>query len=79
KKIVFRSQGRISTEGVRYIGAFLFSFGLNLLALQLLLETLHWNVNPAQVLAACTYTTSMYLLSRWLVFRNGMTYDATSK
>lgn len=71
KKIVFRSEGRVTTEGVRYLAAFLVSFVMNLLVLQLALALLHWHPIPAQLLAAATYTAFMYLLSRCLVFRPG--------
>ena len=69
KKIVFRSKGHVTTEGFRYLAAFLISFIMNLLVLQLALLALHWNAIPAQFLAAATYTIIMYLLSRWLVFQ----------
>ena len=71
KKIVFRSEGHVSTEGVRYFAAFLISFIMNLLVLQMALLALHWNAIFAQLLAAATYTIIMYLLSRWLVFKAG--------
>ncbi len=71
KKIVFRSEGHVTTEGVRYLAAFLISFIMNLLVLQMALLALHWNAIPAQLLAAATYTIIMYLLSRWLVFKAG--------
>jgi len=67
-KFVFRSEGHFTTEGMRYLAAFLFCFALNLLVLELVLGRLHWNPNLAQLAAAMTYTASMYLLARWLVF-----------
>lgn len=72
KKIVFRSEGHATTEGIRYLAAFLASFVINLLVLQFALASLHWNAIPAQLLAAATYTTIMYLLTRWLVFHAGI-------
>jgi putative flippase GtrA len=71
KKFVFRSEGHITSEGIRYLGAFLASLVLNLAVLQFALDLLHWNVNCAQFLSAVAYTSTMYLLSRWLVFRPG--------
>lgn len=72
KKLVFRSAGNFTTEGIRYLAAFLACFGLNLLVLQVALEWLKWNPNMAQLLAAVTYTILMYLSTRYLVFRKGM-------
>lgn len=72
KKIVFRSEGHATTESIRYLAAFLASFVLNLLVLQFSLASLRWNAIPAQLLAAATYTTIMYLLTRWLVFHAGI-------
>lgn len=68
RKFVFRSEGHFTTEGMRYLTAFLFCFALNLLMLELVLGRLHWNPNLAQLAAATAYTASMYLLARWLVF-----------
>lgn len=68
RKFVFRSGGRLAAESMRYLAAFLACVALNLLVLRLALNHLHWNAIPAQLLAAMTYTTLMYLLTRWLVF-----------
>ncbi|MDZ4201176.1 MAG: GtrA family protein [Gallionella sp.] len=68
RKFVFRSEGHFTSEGLRYFAAFLFCFALNLLVLDLALGRLYWNPNLAQLAAAVTYTASMYLLSRRLVF-----------
>ena len=72
KKLVFRSEGHITSEGLRYLAAFLASFILNLIVLQFALSVLHWNAVLAQLLAAATYTIIMYMLSRLLVFRAGI-------
>ena len=72
KKLVFRSEGHITSEGVRYGIAFLFSFSVNLLTLQLALSVLHWRPAFAQLLAASAYTMIMYVLSRTIVFRAGI-------
>lgn len=79
KKIVFRSAGHVTTEGIRYLAAFLASYVLNLLVLQFALASLHWNVVLAQLLAAATFTTIMYLLTRWLVFHAGMDSQRVDK
>ncbi|MFZ5523401.1 MAG: GtrA family protein [Pseudomonadota bacterium] len=72
KKLVFRSEGHITSESLRYLAAFLVCFILNLMVLQFALSVLHWKAIFAQLLAAATYTTIMYLLSRSLVFRAGI-------
>jgi putative flippase GtrA len=72
KKLVFRSEGHITSESLRYLAAFLGCFILNLIVLQSALSVLHLNPNPAQLLAAATYTIAMYLLSRFVVFRFGL-------
>ncbi|MEO8330936.1 MAG: GtrA family protein [Gallionella sp.] len=68
RKFVFRSEGHISSEAIHYLATFLFCFALNLLVLKFVLDSLHWNANLAQLLAAAAYTAVMYLLTRWLVF-----------
>lgn len=69
KKLVFRSEGKIRTEGFRYLAAFLICFLLNFLVLHLSLDTLHLNAMLAQLLAAAAYASLMYVLTRILVFR----------
>lgn len=73
KKFVFRSEGRIRVEAVRYLGTFLVCFAANLWVLKLLLEYTRCNVNLAQLVAAIFYTALMYLLSRHVVFKAGAT------
>lgn len=72
KKLVFRSQGHIAAEGLRYLAAFLACFIMNLFVLQFALGVLLWSAITAQLLAAATYTAIMYLLTRHVVFRAGM-------
>jgi len=72
KKLVFRSEGHITSESLRYLAAFLACFILNLIVLQSALSVLHLNAILAQLLAAATYTIFMYLLSRFMVFRAGI-------
>jgi putative flippase GtrA len=74
KKFVFRSAGHFTSQGIRYLAAFLTCFGLNLFVLQIALGWLQLNQNVAQLLAAATYTILMYLLTRYLVFHDGMTH-----
>jgi len=68
RNFVFHSKNSVAKESSRYIVAFGISFILNLLALQTCLETLNWNQNIAQAVAAVTYSGFMYVLTRYLVF-----------
>lgn len=70
KKFVFRSNGHFFGESLRYLAAFLTCFLLNLLVLHLALTELRWNALFAQVLAAFAYTSSMYVLTRHIVFHD---------
>lgn len=72
KKLVFRSKGHMTSEGLRYLAAFLVCFILNLMVLQFALSVFHWKAIFAQLLSAATYTIMMFLLSRLLVFRAGI-------
>lgn len=71
KRFVFRSDGQLVAESLRYVAAFLVCFLLNLLVLSFALNELHLNQLLAQVLAAISYTISMYGLTRHIVFRAG--------
>lgn len=71
KKLVFRSEEHITTEGIRYLAAFIACFVMNLLVLQFSLSVLRWSTISAQLLATAVYTITMYLLIRLLVFRSG--------
>lgn len=75
KKFVFRSAGRITTEGLGYLAAFLSSFALNLIVLRFALNVLVWPALLAQLFAAASYTGAMYLLTRHLVFHAGISGD----
>jgi len=68
KKFVFRSNGKLGAEGLRYLYLFIACFLLNLAVLKVLLA---YEVKPllAQAIAACTYSGFMYVLSALLVFR----------
>jgi putative flippase GtrA len=68
KRFVFRSNGHIVTESVRYLIAFAIAFLFNLLMLQLSLNGLGLPAIAAQLVAAASYTLSMYFLSRVYVF-----------
>lgn len=79
KKFVFRSEGHIAWEGIRYLAAFLACFVVNLFVLQFTLNVLHWSAAFAQLLAAAAYTIIMYLLTRFLVFRTEINSPHTNK
>lgn len=79
KKLVFQSEGHITSEGLRYLTAFLICFFMNLFVLQFALNALHWDALPAQLLAAAAYTVIMYLLTRLLVFRAGINSSNANK
>lgn len=69
RRFVFRSNGHFVEESLRYLAAFCVCFMLNLLVLSLSLAALAIPAVLAQVMAAATYTGSMYLLTRLYVFR----------
>lgn len=69
KKMVFRSQGRLVGESVRYLIAFLLAFGVNMLILNFLLYLPSVNAFMAQLVAAAGYTIAMYTFGRYFVFR----------
>jgi len=68
RKIVFRSSDCVQRQLARYLAAFAVAYGLNLLALYLLLALHGVPVMAAQAGAAVVYTTAMYLLSRFYTF-----------
>jgi putative flippase GtrA len=68
RNFVFRSNGHLVTDSVRYLAAFLVSFLINLAVLKFALNGLHLNELFAQVLATVAYTISMYGLARHIVF-----------
>lgn len=68
KKFVFRSNGHFVAESIRYLIAFIVSFLVNLLALRLSLYEMEFNAPAAQIVAAGSYTLTMYFLTRFFVF-----------
>lgn len=68
KKFVFRSNGHFVAESVRYLAAFIISFLINLLVLRLGLIYLNLHAVLAQVVAAISYTLTMYVMTRLFVF-----------
>ena len=72
KKIVFLSKGYVVPEGIRYLLAFIVCFILNLSALKFALDIMLWNAIFSQIFANIVYSSVMYLLIRWIVFRAGI-------
>ena len=75
KKIVFRSEGHLTAEGLRYLAAFLACYLINLWVLQFMLDVLHSSAALAQIGSAAAYTVIMYLLTRWVVFHPAIKID----
>jgi putative flippase GtrA len=68
KKFVFRSNGRYVAESIRYLGAFITSFLFNLAMLKLALDYWNFDVVVEQLIAISSYTSLMFVLSRFVVF-----------
>ena len=68
RRFVFRSDGRIFSEGARYLFFFIICFLVNLIVLKYSLDTLLLNKEVAQLAAAASYTLLMYLFSYFFVF-----------
>lgn len=69
KKFVFRSHGHFVKEGLRYLQAFVLAFLCNLEVLQLWLHRYPSQAALGQLVAAVIYTSLMYMLVRFYVFR----------
>lgn len=70
KKFVFRSSGHFVGESIRYLVAFIVSFLFNLFMLHVALTYLELHAVIAQIVAAVSYTSLMYILTRVYVFDN---------
>lgn len=77
KTFVFRSNGHLITESVRYLFAFVISFLFNLLVLRYSIIYLSFHPMASQVLAAACYTLLMYILTRLFVFSATKKIDKT--
>ena len=68
KNFVFGSSGQTGAEAVKFIAAFLVSYGANVLMLHTLLTA---GINPylAQIGGFATYFVAMFLISKIWVFR----------
>ncbi|MFN2355896.1 MAG: GtrA family protein, partial [Desulfopila sp.] len=70
KKFVFRSSGHFVGESIRYLVAFIVSFLFNLFVLYIALTYLEIHAVVSQIVAAVSYATLMYILTRIYVFDN---------
>ena len=69
KRFVFRSNGHLVMESVRYLIVFVISFLVNLLVLNFAIVYLNLHVVTSQIVAAGSYTALMYTMSRLIVFK----------
>ena len=68
KTFAFRSAGNTAWEAVSYVGAFLFSYLVNVAVLYIGITWSSIDIMIAQGLAVGSYVVSMYCLSRLYVF-----------
>jgi putative flippase GtrA len=68
RSFVFRSDGGVISEGVRYLICFCISVAVNLIVLTYALEALQLSKELSQIVAAATYTVLMYIFSYYLIF-----------
>jgi putative flippase GtrA len=69
RRFVFRAGGVIFRELLRYGGAFMSSFVINLAVLQILIRHAQVNAFVAQIIATLIYVVVMFGLCRMFVFR----------
>jgi putative flippase GtrA len=69
RKFVFRSKGHMSFEAVRYLNAFVISYLINIAILQMCVSQFFLGALLSQGFAVSAYVISMYLASRFYIFR----------
>jgi putative flippase GtrA len=69
RRYIFRSQGSVAADLVRYLGAFSVAFVCNLAVLYATVNWLKLNATLGQISAVCSYVVALYLLNRFFVFR----------
>jgi len=74
KVYTFKSKAKPTKEIIKFVIVFIFSFGLNLLALMYMVSKLGTDELIAQILSGFVYTTSSYFLNKYFVFRNKSNY-----
>ena len=68
RSFVFRSDGHLLSEGMRYIICFGISFLVNFAVLLYALEIMHLSKEISQLIAALAYTVLMYIFSYYFIF-----------
>jgi putative flippase GtrA len=69
RRFVFRSDGHVRDEVVRFLFFFAISYGVNLVVLNVAIEVMAVHKLIAQVVANASYTVTMFVFSRVFVFR----------
>ena len=69
RKFVFKSENHFSSEALRYISAFVVSYLLNIVMLQICITVFLIDALLSQGIAVLTYVISMYFASRIYIFR----------
>ncbi|MEX3954877.1 GtrA family protein [Trinickia sp. EG282A] len=69
KKIVFCSDGHVAAESLRFLVAFALCFFANIAVLHVFVNLIGFGAGVSQLIAAATYTGSMYFAARWYVFK----------
>jgi putative flippase GtrA len=69
RRFVFRSDGHVRDEVARFLFFFAISYAVNLVVLNVAIEVMGIHKLIAQVVANASYTVSMFVFSRFFVFR----------
>jgi len=70
KKLVFRSDGHVAAESLRFLVAFALCFAANLAVLHASVNLIGLNAGLSQLVAAASYAALMYFVARWYVFKS---------
>jgi len=69
RRFVFKSDDHINAESVRYMSAFGVCYLINIAVLQMCVSVFLLNAMLSQGIAVSSYVVSMYLASRFFIFR----------
>jgi putative flippase GtrA len=69
KKLVFRSDGHVAAESVRFLVAFGACFAGNIAVLHVSMNLIGLSAGLSQLIATASYTGLMYFVTRWYVFK----------
>lgn len=69
KKFVFKSEGRFTSEAIKYFSSFGISYLINIIVLQLCVSIFLLSPLLSQGIAVTAYVISMYFASRIYIFR----------